>query len=159
MSFSSPNSTWTVQNSPDNVDTRLQSKNAHHLQWIQDRAFIVAHHASLQVSTLYGNREIWKCSLFVLNSPKTHYPAYWKYTRSPELRIPLHARHAVVVPTVSALEGFHCNYKIYCEEVTLGSFWGIYVGLYLISILFAMWSHKKKAGMHWLLSAMENVCQ
>ena len=45
---------------------------------------------------------------------------------------------------VSALEGFHCNYKIYCEEVTLGSFCGIYVGLYLISILFAMWSHKEK---------------
>ena len=38
----------------------------------KDWAFIVAHHASLQVSTLYGNREIWKCSLFVLNSPKTH---------------------------------------------------------------------------------------
>ena len=47
---------------------------------------------------------------------------------------------------VSALEGFHCNYKIYCEEVTVGSFWGIYVGLYLISILFVMWSHKKKLG-------------
>ena len=114
----------------------------------KDRAFIVAHHANLQVATLYGNREIWKCSLFMLNSLKTHYHAYWKYTGSPELRIPLYARHAVVVPTVSALEGFHCNYKIYCEEVTLGSFWGIYVGLYLISILFAMWSHKKKLSIH-----------
>ena len=84
----------------------------------------------------------------MLNSPKTHYPAYWKYTRSPELQIPPYAGHTVVVPTVSALEGFHCNYKIYCKEVILGSFWGIYVGLYLISILFAMWSHKKKLSIH-----------
>ena len=61
----------------------------------------------------------------------THYHAYWKHTRSSELRIPLYARHAVVVPTVSAVEGFHCNYKIYCEEVTVGSFWGIYMLVFI----------------------------
>ena len=31
-SFSSPNSTWTVQNLPNNVDTRPQSKIVHRLQ-------------------------------------------------------------------------------------------------------------------------------
>ena len=69
----------------------------------KDWAFIVAHHASLQVSTLYGNREIRECSLFVLNSPKRHHHAYWKYTGNPELRIPPYAGHTVVVPTVPTL--------------------------------------------------------
>ena len=31
-SFSSPSSTWTVQNLPNNVDTRPQSKIVHRLQ-------------------------------------------------------------------------------------------------------------------------------
>ena len=117
----------------------------------KDRAFIVAYRASFQVSTLYGNREIWKCSFFVLNRPENTLSCLLEVYQK---RIPPYAGHAVVVPPVSTLEGFHCNYKICCEEVTVGFFWDIYVGLCLISILFAMWSHKKG----WLYWECFKVC-
>ena len=139
MSFSSPNSTWTVQNSPDNVDTHLQSKTVPHLQWIQRPSIVLlllivlAFKSQHCMATEKSENAASSCS------------TARKHITLPTGSIPEppYARHAVVVSTVFTLEGFHCNHKICCEEVTVGCFWDIYVGLCLISILFAMWSHKK----------------
>ena len=84
----------------------LDSKAGHYIN-------IVAHHECQPFSTLYGNRNVQKCTLILLTSPSTPHPP--KYTRShwnTDVSI-LYQTHKVVVLTLSTLEGLHSIFSFH----------------------------------------------